>query len=279
MTEQFTWPNGKKCCVCLTFDLDAEWVFMGNYPETAQMPRKLSLGKYVWDAGVIPRILDLLDKHRVKSTFFIVGMNAVNHPDVIKTIVDRGHEAACHGWQHENINECSKEEEKARLLKTADAIENATGVRPVGNRTAGVELSPNTLDLLWENGFLFDSSLRNSDLPYILERSDGDAGKGLVMVPSYYDMDDFHLFADYPGTKYHGRMLSPETGYEMWTQAFDGYYKYGLCYTTMFHPQIIGKPGLMMLLDRLLNYIRKFPDVWFATAGEIARHCIETRNG
>ena len=69
----------------------------------------------------------------------------------------------------------------------------------------------------------------------------------------------------------------PETGYEMWTQAFDGYYKYGLCYTTMFHPQIIGKPGLMMLFDRLLSYIKKFPDVWFATAEEIARYWIKTQ--
>ena len=108
MAEKSIWPDGKRCCVCLTFDLDAEWVFMGNYPETAQMPRKLSLGKYVWDAGVIPRILDLLDTHRVRSTFFIVGMNAVNHPDVMKMIVDRGHGVACHGWQHENINDCSK---------------------------------------------------------------------------------------------------------------------------------------------------------------------------
>ena len=278
MTEKSIWPDGKRCCVCLTFDLDAEWVFMGNFPETAQMPRKLSLGKYVWDAGVIPRILDLLDTHRVRSTFYIVGMNAVNHPDIMKMIVDRGHGVACHGWQHEAINDCSKEEEERRLLKTAEAIEKASGVRPVGNRTAGGELSPNTLDLLWKNGFVYDSSLRNSDLPYILEQSSNtNPGKGLVVVPSYYDMDDFYLFANYPGTKYHGRMLSPETGYEIWTQAFDGYYKYGLCYTTMFHPQIIGKPGLMMLLDRLLNYIRKFPDVWFATAEEIARYWIETQ--
>jgi peptidoglycan/xylan/chitin deacetylase (PgdA/CDA1 family) len=261
----------------LTFDLDAEWVFMGNFPETAQMPRKLSLGKYVWDAGVIPRILDLLDTHQVRSTFYIVGMNAVNHPDIMKMIVDRGHGVACHGWQHENINDCSREEEERRLLKTAEAIEKATGVRPVGNRTAGGELSPNTLDLLWKNGFVYDSSLRNSDLPYILDQSNTSPGKGLVVVPSYYDMDDFYLFANYPGTKYHGRMLSPETGYELWTQAFDGYYKYGLCYTTMFHPQIIGKPGLILLLDRLLNYIRKFPDVWFATAEEIARYWIETQ--
>lgn len=60
----------------MTFDLDAEWVFMGNIPETANMPRRLSLGEYVWNANVIPRILDLLDEHGVKATFFVPGINA-----------------------------------------------------------------------------------------------------------------------------------------------------------------------------------------------------------
>jgi peptidoglycan/xylan/chitin deacetylase (PgdA/CDA1 family) len=146
-----------------------------------------------------------------------------------------------------------------------EAIEDATGDRPVGNRTAGGEISPFTHDILVENGFIYDSSMRGSDLPYKLDN-------GLVIVPSYYEMDDFHLFADYPGiTPYHARMLSPETGWEIWKTAFDGYYKYGLCYTTMFHPQIIGKPGNMILLNKLLNYIKKKPDVWYAKAEEIAR--------
>jgi peptidoglycan/xylan/chitin deacetylase (PgdA/CDA1 family) len=269
MIREEIWPNGYQCCVCLTFDLDAEWVFMGNSPETVRMPRRLSQGEYVWRAGVLQRILDLLDEHEVKATFFVVGMNAFNHPDVIKLISTRGHELACHGWKHEDIAVLSKEEEKKRILETAAAIEEASRFRPVGHRTAGGELSENTLDILAENGFIYDSSLRGSDLPYTLEN-------GLVMVPSYYEMDDFHLFADYPGiAPYHARMMSPETGYEIWTNAFDGYYLYGLCYTTMFHPQIIGKPGNIMLLDRLLNYIERFPEVWFATAEEIARHWIK----
>jgi peptidoglycan/xylan/chitin deacetylase (PgdA/CDA1 family) len=257
----------------LTFDVDAEWVFMGNIPETANMPRRLSLGEYVWNANIIPRILDLLDEHEVKATFFVPGINAENHPDVMELVHTRGHELACHGWKHENISDLPKEEERERLLRTANAIEEASGVRPVGNRTAGGELSPNTLYLLWESGFIYDSSLRDSDLPYRL-RAPSSEEDGLVIVPSYYEMDDFHLFADYPGTNYHARMMSPQAGYEIWTNAFDGYYRFGLCYTTMFHPQIIGKPGNIMLLDRLLTYIKKFPDIWFATAEEVARHWI-----
>ncbi len=266
MSDGDEWPGGARCCVCLTFDLDAEWVFMGNDPAVAEMPRKFSQGEYVWRAGIIPRMLDLLDDHGVKSTFFVVGMNAVNHPDVLAEIASRGHELAVHGWKHEKISDLPKEEERERIRRTRDEIEEASGFRPVGNRTAGGELSPNTHDILAEEGFVYDSSMRGSDLPYILEN-------GLVVVPSYYEMDDFHLFADYPGVApYHARMLSPETGYQIWSNAFDGYYRYGLCYTTMFHPQIIGKPGNMMLLDRLLNYMERFPDVWFAKAEQVARH-------
>jgi peptidoglycan/xylan/chitin deacetylase (PgdA/CDA1 family) len=262
------WPDGKRCCVCLTFDLDAEWVFMGNRPEVAEMPRMRSLGEYVWNANVIPRLLDLLDRHRVKATFFVVGMNAVNHPDVIRLIRERGHELACHGLRHEDIAKLPKEEETRRLLMTREAIEKASGFKPMGNRVAGGEIGPSTHDILAENGFIYDSSMRGSDLPYRL-------GNGLVIVPSYFDMDDFHLFADYPGTSYNTRIQSPETGYQIWTNAFDGYYRYGLCYTTMFHPQIIGKPGNLMLLDRLLNYIERFPGVWFATGEQVARYWLE----
>ena len=56
---------------------------------------------------------------------------------------------------------------------TVEAIEKATGERPVGNRTAGGELSPDTLDLLLENMFIYDSSLRGSDLPYVVKADRG----------------------------------------------------------------------------------------------------------
>ena len=269
MTKNTVWPNGNQCCVNVTFDLDAEWVFMGNIPETADMPRRLSLGEYVWNAGVIPRLLDVLDEYNVKSTFYVVGQNAVNHPGEIKEIQARGHDVACHGWQHENISDVGRQEEGKRLFKTIEAIEKASGVRPVGNRHAGGELSPDTLDLLLENGLIYDSSLRGNDLPYVVRKNET---AKLIEVPSYYDVDDFHLLADYPGTKYHARMLSPQSAYESWTWTFDGCYKLGLCYTTMFHPQVIGKPMGIVLLSKLLTHIKQFPNVWYATAAEIARH-------
>ncbi len=181
--EKSVWPEGNQCCVCLSFDVDAEWVFMGNDPKVAQQPRKLSLGEYEWRSNAMGRILDILDEYRIKATFFVVGQNAENHPDVMKKISSRGHEVACHGWQHENIAQISKEEERERLLKTIHAIEKAIGKRPVGTRTAGGDLSANTLDLAWENGLIYDSSIRDNDLPYRLKKSKS-TEDGLVIVPS-----------------------------------------------------------------------------------------------
>ena len=173
------------------------------------MPRRYSQGDYVWRAKIIPRMLDLFDKYEVKTTFFVVGMNIKNHPNVIEEIHSRGHELATHGWKHEKIEDLPKEEEERRLHLCIEALEETIGAKPVGNRTAGGELSPNTLDILKNNNFIYDSSLRGSDMPYELEN-------GLIEVPSYYEMDDFHLFADYPGiAPYHARMLSPETGWEI----------------------------------------------------------------
>ena len=259
------WPYGKRCAACFTFDLDAEYVFMGNDPSVENKPRIKSQGEYVWNSNIISRLLDVLDDHNIPATFFVVAMNAVNHPDVVGEIVDRGYEVSTHGWKHEAVDHLPYEEEKEIRLRMIKAIEDATGIKPVGNRVAGGEIGPNTPNILKELGFLYDSSMRGSDLPYKLDN-------GLVIVPSYYEMDDFHLFADYPMAGYKARMMSPEVGYQIWSNAFDGYYRYGLCWTTMFHPQIIGKPGNIMLLERIINYTKKFPDVWYANAKMVAEH-------
>ena len=179
------WPDDMQCAACFTFDLDAEWVFMGNDPSVADKPRIRSQGEYVWNSDIIPRLLNVLDEHSIPATFFVVAMNAINHPDVVGEIVDRGYEVATHGWKHEAIGHLSYDEERVHRLKMVKALEDATGYKPVGNRVAGGEIGPNTHNILKELGFIYDSSLRGSDMPYKLDN-------GLVIVPSYYEMDESH---------------------------------------------------------------------------------------
>ena len=108
------WPDGKKCAVCFTFDLDAEWVFMGNDPSIAKMPRFKSQGEYVWNSNIVPRILEVLDEHSIPATFFVVAMNAVNQPNVVGEIVDRGYEVATHGWPVADANAYPRIERRER---------------------------------------------------------------------------------------------------------------------------------------------------------------------
>ena len=108
------WPDGKRCAASFTFDLDAEYVFLGTNPSVANMPRVLTQGNYVWRSGIVNRILDMLDEYSITSTWYVVAMNAVNHPEEVKEIIDRGHDIATHGWIHEDISKLDRDEEKER---------------------------------------------------------------------------------------------------------------------------------------------------------------------
>ena len=97
----------------------------------------------------MPLILDLLDKHDAKATFFVPGWTADNHTAAIAECAKRGHEVAHHGYHHVPPSTfANAEEEREELERGIEAIEKATGVRPVGYRSPAWELSTHTLDLL-----------------------------------------------------------------------------------------------------------------------------------
>lgn len=77
-----------------------------------------------------PRLLDLLAAHKMKATFFVVGQNAADHPEILKRAVREGHEIASHSWSHPNLGKMSDDAVRRELQKTDDAIKDAIGVRP-----------------------------------------------------------------------------------------------------------------------------------------------------
>jgi len=118
--------------VLLTFDLDADsWVgFWGTHDE----PVAHSKGRFGPKVG-LPRILTLLDKYRIKSTFFIPGWTAETYPESVKEILKRGHEIAAHGYKHENLREVKSQEEEIGIFKRSiESLEKLTGERPLGFR-------------------------------------------------------------------------------------------------------------------------------------------------
>jgi peptidoglycan/xylan/chitin deacetylase (PgdA/CDA1 family) len=81
-----------------------------------------------------PRLLDMLKERNIKATFFVIGKCVAEFPDIAKRIVDEGHEIANHSWSHPQLTKLSSSAFAAEIAQTNDAIEKATGVRPVTMR-------------------------------------------------------------------------------------------------------------------------------------------------
>src|SRR6195256_5046182 len=81
-------------------------------------------------ATLTPKLLDLLAAHHIKATFFVIGENAADHPEILKRAVAEGHEIANHSWSHPNLGKMSDEAVRRELRKTDETISAAIGVRP-----------------------------------------------------------------------------------------------------------------------------------------------------
>jgi peptidoglycan/xylan/chitin deacetylase (PgdA/CDA1 family) len=266
------WPDGKQCAVALTFDVDAESPFLFQ-PGGEKRPKALSIGTYGPLRGV-PRILDILARQHVPATFFVPGWTIDNWPEAVRDIARAGHEIAVHGYLHEEFSTLTPDQQRAIHLRALDAAERVTGRRPVGVRPPG-EYTPETLRIIEEIGFLYDSNLRGDDRPYRV-RVDGEATR-LIEICPHWELDDGPYFSFGFGSGYAPvRIQSTEAAYETWSREFDGYHRGGLCYVLMTHPELTGTPGRALMLERLIEYMKKHERVWFATCEEIARWWLES---
>ncbi len=108
------------------------------------------------------RLLDILDQHNTKATFFVLGWTAEHYPFLVKEIQARGHEIACHGYNHKPIFKMNRHEFKEDLEKAVNAIKKATGFVPKGFRAPSFSVRKDTLwalDVLKQKGFEYDSSM------------------------------------------------------------------------------------------------------------------------
>jgi len=158
-----SWPNGARVAVALSFDDDTEAPLLrdGN-----TSPTTLSASDFGAQTGT-GRILAMLDKYQIPASFFVTGVDALLHPEMLAAIQKSGrHEIAVHGWIHEFPPRLTDGEEERLLDKAIDYLTKATGKRPVGYRAPSWAFSPVTLDLIRKKGFLYDSSLQAMDEPY-----------------------------------------------------------------------------------------------------------------
>ncbi len=108
------------------------------------------------------KLIDIMDKHKVKATIFALGYIAEKYPGLIKLFYERGHEIGSHGYSHTQIFRLTPEKFDTELKRTNDAIGSIIGKQPIGFRApifSIVDKSFWAFDVLLDNGFKYDSSV------------------------------------------------------------------------------------------------------------------------
>jgi peptidoglycan/xylan/chitin deacetylase (PgdA/CDA1 family) len=255
--------------VLLTFDVDGETLWLSRDKVNPIGPVMLSQGAYGPKVAV-PRILKLLKKYDIRSTFFVPGWIAEHYGPTCEAILKEGHEIGHHGYLHEWPNKTTEEEERESFRLGFEHLERTTGARPSGYRSPGWEFSSRTLDLLIENGFLYSSNMM--DLEQAYEHEIEGRPTGLVELPVSWILDDAAFFMF--GITTSGYVIqNPRQVLEIWMDEFDGLYNEGdgKIFVLTMHPQIIGKTSRLMILEKLIAHIKSKPGVRFMTGAEAAQ--------
>ncbi|MBM3524637.1 MAG: polysaccharide deacetylase, partial [Alphaproteobacteria bacterium] len=267
MDMSVKWPHGAKVAVTLTFDFDAETLWLSRDPSNAKRPGTLSQGVYGAKVAV-PKILELLDEEGLngKATFFVPGWTAEKHTGRVEMILKAGHEVGHHGYLHEWIDPDFPDKEVEALEKGLASLKSTVGVVPAGYRSPAGESSDNMIRLLTKYGFLYDSSLMDDINPYRHVLADG--SKGPIELPWHWSLDDavYALFS----IKNPRPIFSPQQILDVWKAEFQEIYRWGGYFDLLMHPQVIGRPSRIAMLREFLAWMRRFPGVWFATCTEVA---------
>jgi allantoinase len=274
------WPDGARVAVSFVLNIEegSERSILAGDPVNESIYDMVQAVEGVPDLAMVTnfaygarvgywRIADLLDKHAVTCTINGCARALEMTPWIAQDCVRRGYEISCHGYRWESHEWMSEEFEKKRIADAVETIARVCGVRPIGWHTR----TPNSLNtrrlLIEEGGFLYDSDTTEDDLPFLIDLGDREH----VVLPYSLDSNDMHLHRT-EGFRL-GRHLA-----EYCVDAFDWLYDEGAktprMMTIGLHPRIIGRPGRIGALEKILSHMRAKPRVWFARRKDIAQHWI-----
>ena len=270
---RFTWPGDARCAVTLSFEYDAESVemgfkhnFLGSYGVGGFSPRY----------GV-PRMLELLNKYGIKATFFVSGWDAERYPDSVKEIATQGHEVAAHGYCFEDLSKLEPKKENEVFDKAHKILTDITGTPPRGFRSPayGRPISPNTLSIAGEFGYIYDSSFLDDDLPYQVKIE----GKlvDMIEIPWAWVLNDL-VFMSPPHSCGLGLVSPPRPPrwvLDLWKEEFDSLYEEVGFFNLVVHPRDMGRGSRMPVMEGIIHFIKSYDGVWFATCSEVADWCLK----
>jgi peptidoglycan/xylan/chitin deacetylase (PgdA/CDA1 family) len=262
------WPDGARCAVAITFDMDADSILhLAHHEQANNKVMTMSMLRYDPEVAV-PRLVDMFAEFGIKQTFFLPAWCIERYPATVELILEGGHEIGHHGYLHEHPNELPPEEELYWFDRSIDAIVKATGQPPRGFRAPSYRFSAKTLDFLVQRGLSYDASLMGDDIPYLLDNGEG----RVVELPSHYAMDDWAHFMVARDLGYMMPIKAPSHGMDVVREEFDAAWRYGGLWISVWHPMLMGRLARAAALADLIAHMQHKGKVWFAKLEDIATH-------
>jgi peptidoglycan/xylan/chitin deacetylase (PgdA/CDA1 family) len=271
-------------------DVDAVAGWLGSYGGE-DSPDDISRGMFAGEVGSL-RLLRLFERFGIKTTWFIPGHSIETFPEQMKKVVEAGHEVGIHGYSHENPIAMTPQQEEDVLDKCIDLITALSGRRPTGYVAPWWEFSNVTNELLLKKGIKYDHSLMHHDVePYRVRVGDTwtkiDYSKTaaewmkplvrgketpLIEIPANWYLDDLPPMMFIKKSPNSHGFVNPRDIEDIWREQFDWVYRehdYAVFPITI-HPDVSGRPQVLMMLERLFHYMSRHPGVKFVTMDEMA---------
>jgi peptidoglycan/xylan/chitin deacetylase (PgdA/CDA1 family) len=271
-------------------DVDAVAGWLGSYGGE-DSPDDISRGLFAGEVGS-PRLLKLFERLQIKTTWFIPGHSIETFPEQMQAVADAGHEIGVHGYSHENPIAMTRQQEADVLDKSIELITRLAGRKPTGYVAPWWEFSKVTNELLIERGILYDHSLMHHDFqPYRVRVGDSwtkiDYSKdardwmkplvrgretNLIEIPANWYLDDLPpMMFIKKAPNSHG-FVNPRDIEQMWRDQFDWVYRENdyAVFPITIHPDVSGRPQVLLMLERLFEYMSGHAGVKFVRMEEMA---------
>ncbi|EGY19246.1 hypothetical protein VD0002_g106 [Verticillium dahliae] len=279
----------KRVLVSYGVDVDAVAGWLGSYGGE-DSPNDISRGLFAGTVGT-RRVLKLFTKYNIKSTWFIPGHSLETFPEEMAAVRDAGHEIGLHGYSHENPTDMTIEQQKEVLDKTYRMLTEFAGKPPRGSVAPWWETSKEGCQLLADYGIEYDHSMSHHDYQaYYLRTGDTwtkidykkkasewmkplvqGQNTGIVEIPANWYLDDLPpmmFIKDAPNS--HGFVNARDVE-DIWRDHFDYFYREydEFIFPITIHPDVSGRPHVLLMHERLIEYMKSHEGVEFVTMEQI----------
>ncbi|KAB8215401.1 glucose 1-dehydrogenase [Aspergillus novoparasiticus] len=285
--------------VLVGYGIDVDAVSGWINTEDGHIPDLTDISRGIFGATVgIDRLLKLWDKYNIKTSWFIPAHSLESFPDQMIKIRDAGHEIGLHGYTHEHVDMLTEQQERDVLAKSIEAVTALTGKHPKGWTAPSWRTSSRSIQLLEEFGLEYDHSFMHHDSQlYYVPYDSGEVvatdlsklaeqwmkpmkklkPSKIVEVPANWHLDDWPPFQLVEGPS-HG-YVDPDVIERLWKAQFDYLYQEydTFVFPISIHPQVSGKPQVILLHERLIEYINSHDGVEWCTFEQMVKEFKEGR--